>query len=67
MDDVASSGVETLDELLGGLFWGDNVVWEVAGAAAGDAFYASAAAVAGYDGRIAIRLTTPSGRPRASR
>ena len=56
-DDVASSGVEALDELLGGLFWGDNVVWEVADPAAGDAFYASAAAVAGYDGRIAIRLS----------
>jgi len=54
-DDVASSGVAALDELLGGLFWGDNVVWEVASPAAGDAFYAAVAA-ARYDGRIAIRL-----------
>jgi transcriptional regulator with XRE-family HTH domain len=56
-DDVASSGVPALDDLLGGLFWGDNVVWEVATPATGDAFYAAAAAAAArYDGRIAIRL-----------
>jgi transcriptional regulator with XRE-family HTH domain len=55
-NDVASSGVDALDALLGGLFWGDNVVWEVAGPAAGEAFYGCAARVAGYDGRIAIRL-----------
>jgi transcriptional regulator with XRE-family HTH domain len=54
-DDVASSGVAALDELLGGLFWGDNVVWEVATSAAADPFY-TAVAGAGYDGRIAIRL-----------
>jgi transcriptional regulator with XRE-family HTH domain len=54
-DDAASSGVAPLDELLGGLFWGDNVVWEVARPAAGDPFY-DAAAAARYDVRIAIRL-----------
>jgi hypothetical protein len=54
-DDAASSGVAVLDELLGGLFWGDNVVWELARPAAGDPFYAAAAA-ARYDGRIAVRL-----------
>jgi transcriptional regulator with XRE-family HTH domain len=63
-DDVASSGVAVLDELLGGLYWGDNVVWEVARPAAGDAFYGCAAAVAGYDGRIAIRVDD-SGPPPA--
>lgn len=26
---TASTGVETLDAALGGLFWGDNVVWEL--------------------------------------
>jgi transcriptional regulator with XRE-family HTH domain len=56
-DDVASTGVDALDELLGGLYWGDNVVWEVARPAAGEAFYRCAAGVAGYDGRIAIRLS----------
>jgi len=34
-DDAASSGVAVLDELLGGLFWGDNVVVEVADAGPG--------------------------------
>ena len=26
---MASTGVEQLDDALGGLFWGDNVVWEI--------------------------------------
>jgi transcriptional regulator with XRE-family HTH domain len=55
-DDVATSGVAALDELLGGLFWGDNVVWEVVGSTAADPFYAAAAAAVGYDGRVAIRM-----------
>lgn len=29
MEDTASTGVAGLDAALGGLFWGDNVVWEV--------------------------------------
>ncbi len=29
-----STGVATLDEVLGGLYWGDNVVWELDGAPA---------------------------------
>jgi transcriptional regulator with XRE-family HTH domain len=29
MEDTASTGVTALDAALGGLFWGDNVVWEV--------------------------------------
>lgn len=29
MDDTASTGVAELDATLGGLFWGDNVVWEL--------------------------------------
>jgi transcriptional regulator with XRE-family HTH domain len=55
--------VAALDELLGGLFWGDNVVWEVARPGAGDTFYAAAAA-SRYDGRIAIRMRD-SDRPPA--
>ena len=62
-DDVASSGVDELDALLGGLYWGDNVVWEVARPAAGAAFYGCAAAVTGYDGRIAIRLSESAPPP----
>ena len=62
-DDVASSGVDELDALLGGLYWGDNVVWEVARPAARTAFYGCAAAVRGYDGRIAIRLSESAPPP----
>jgi Nif-specific regulatory protein len=29
MAEVLSTGVEYLDDLLGGLFWGDNVIWQV--------------------------------------
>jgi transcriptional regulator with XRE-family HTH domain len=61
--DVASSGVDALDNLLGGLYWGDNVVWEVARPAIGDAFYACAAGAGGYDGRIAVRLSDSDPAP----
>jgi transcriptional regulator with XRE-family HTH domain len=33
-----STGVPTLDQVLGGLYWGDNVVWQLDGAAV-DPFY----------------------------
>ena len=26
---TATTGIDELDEALGGLYWGDNVVWEV--------------------------------------
>lgn len=55
--------MDVLDELLGGLYWGDNVVWEVAGHGMGDAFYGCVAGVAGYDGRIAIRLSASDPAP----
>ena len=55
--DVASTGVVELDEVLGGLFWGDNVVLEVAEPAAAEPFYRAAAAVAGdYDQRIYVKI-----------
>jgi transcriptional regulator with XRE-family HTH domain len=37
-DQRVGTGVATLDEVLGGLYWGDNVVWELDGASA-DPFY----------------------------
>ena len=37
-DRRVSTGLETLDEVLGGLYWGDNVVWQLDGAPA-DPFY----------------------------
>ena len=45
LDDVASTGNAELDDALGGLFWGDNVVFEVADPAAAAPFYRAVAAV----------------------
>jgi transcriptional regulator with XRE-family HTH domain len=56
-DDVASTGVAALDEALGGLYRGDNVVFEVAAPDAAQPFYAAvAAAPTAYDARLFIRL-----------
>lgn len=55
-DEVGSSGVAALDAVLGGLFWGDNVVWAEAEPGAADPFYAAAAAAYGTDGLIHVRL-----------
>ena len=59
--DVASTGVAELDEALGGLFWGENVVFQVTDGAAADPFYrAVVAAGVPYDRRLFIRLQDPS-------
>jgi transcriptional regulator with XRE-family HTH domain len=57
LEDVASTGVAELDEALGGLFWGDNVVFEVAEPAAARPFYRAAAGVAGFDQRLTVSLS----------
>ena len=65
LDDVASTGVAELDHALGGLFWGDNVVFEVANPPAARPFYRAIAAVEQhYDQRLFISL---SGDPTAIR
>jgi transcriptional regulator with XRE-family HTH domain len=56
-DDVASTGIAELDEALGGLFWGDNVVFEVAEPPAAGPFYRAAADVEGFDQRLAVSLS----------
>lgn len=43
---IASSGVPELDELFGGLYWGDNLVWAVDAPGAADPFYAAVACTA---------------------
>jgi transcriptional regulator with XRE-family HTH domain len=54
-----SSGIEALDEALGSLYWGDNVVWELDGASA-DPFYAAIAELPdAFDSRIHISLGAP--------
>jgi transcriptional regulator with XRE-family HTH domain len=46
----ASSGIKELDDVLGGLYWGDNVVWEPDDADGAEPFYrAIAADTASYD------------------
>lgn len=59
--DVASTGITELDHALGGLFWGDNVVFEVADPLAAEPFYRAAAAVEEhYDQLLYVAL---SGEP----
>ena len=59
--EVAASGVAELDAALGGLYWGDNVVFQVAEGAAADSFFrAIAASDVAYEGRIAVRLEDAS-------
>ena len=60
-EDVAVTGVAELDDALGGLFWGDNVVFEVSRAAAAAPFYrAIAASKVAYDRRLFVALDDPS-------
>jgi len=55
--DVASTGVSALDDALDGLFWGDNVVFQVANRDAAHGFYRAVAATeTAYDCRVFIRL-----------
>jgi hypothetical protein len=57
LHDVASTGITELDHALGGLFWGDNVVFEVADPPA-EPFYRAAAAVEEhYDQGVHVALS----------
>ncbi len=49
----ATTGSSDLDRALGGLYWGDNVVFEVRGAGQADPFFAALAAETGQSGAIA--------------
>lgn len=56
--DTASTGVPELDEVLGGLYWGDNVVWEPREGASIEPFYRAIAALAPrYDFAAYVSLT----------
>jgi transcriptional regulator with XRE-family HTH domain len=52
----ASTGLEALDAVLGGLYWGDNVVWALDGAPAEPFYRAIANAGGGFDSKLAITL-----------
>lgn len=55
--EVAATGVGELDAALGGLFWGDNVVFAVTDGATAAPFYrAIAASDVAYDRRLLVRL-----------
>lgn len=59
MTGAASSGVAALDEALGGLYWGDNVVWQTDEDAPVDAFYRAVAGTAShYQLAAFVSLTT---------
>ena len=45
---TASSGIPALDEALGGLYWGDNVVWQADDDAPVDAFFRAVAGTASH-------------------
>ncbi|MDQ3901308.1 MAG: XRE family transcriptional regulator [Actinomycetota bacterium] len=56
--DVASTGIVELDHVLSGLFWGDNVVFEVTDPSAAQPFYRAVAAVEDdYDQRLSVSLS----------
>ena len=55
--DVASAGVAELDQAIGGLFWGDNVVFQVTDGASAEPFFRAVASTdVAYERRIAVRL-----------
>jgi transcriptional regulator with XRE-family HTH domain len=56
-----STGIDALDGVLGGLYWGDNVVWQL-DAAAVDIFYAAVAGLAGeFETRVYVSLGPGAG------
>lgn len=57
---VARTGIPELDEGLGGLYWGDNVVWEVGAGASVTPFFRAVGREAGdYDFAAYVTLATP--------
>jgi transcriptional regulator with XRE-family HTH domain len=57
-----STGIDALDGVLGGLYWGDNVVWQLDSAPV-DIFYAAIAGmVEEFDSRLYVSLGPAEGR-----
>ena len=54
-----STGFEALDVVLGGLYWGDNVVWQLDSAPSGPFYEAIASRRDDYDSRTFISLNGP--------
>lgn len=55
VSETASSGIPALDDAFGGIYWGDNVVWEVEEGASVEPFYGAIARTAStYDGASVV-------------
>jgi len=64
---TAPSGIPGLDDALGGIYWGDNVVWEVEAGADVTPFYdAVAEQASAYDGPVYVTARRPSEEIRAT-
>ncbi len=55
--ETASTGLAELDLALGGLYWGDNVVWEIEEGGSADPFFRSIASRAAEDYKYAAYVT----------
>jgi transcriptional regulator with XRE-family HTH domain len=63
-DAMPGSGVPTLDRALGGLYWGDNVVWELEEGASVEPFVAALASTsASFDGMAHVAMSGGQARP----
>ena len=58
----ATSGIDDLDRTLGGLFWGDNVVWQVRRQASAEPFIDALVAVGGQADAVAHVALEPGRR-----
>ncbi len=54
---VATSGIPALDDALGGLLWGDNIIFEVEDGADTAPFYRAISATDPWSGRIAVAFS----------
>jgi transcriptional regulator with XRE-family HTH domain len=63
-DAVANTGIPSLDSALGGLFWGDNVVWELEEGASLEPFVAALAANSGsFDAMAHVLMSGDAAAP----
>jgi transcriptional regulator with XRE-family HTH domain len=58
-----STGIDALDAVLGGLYWGDNVVWQLDGAPAEPFYVAIAALSETFDTRTYVAVGEPGPGP----
>lgn len=64
---TATTGIAELDLALGGLYWGDNVVWELEGSGTVEPFFLAAAAQAGaYHSAAYVTVTRSPDEVRSS-